>query len=203
MVANPKTHYITPEAYLEQERRAEFRSEYLNGRIYAMAGASPEHNRISRNTVGEFYVRLKGKPCEAFVSDMRVRVSPSGLYTYPDVLIVCGEMQFVDEKRDTLTNPVVIIEVLSDSTEAYDRGQKFAQYQTIESLVDYVLISQKEPRVERFTRQPNNQWLLSTVAGLDTEMSLTAVDCTLRLADIYDRIEFAPAEPSEPSNATR
>ena len=141
--------FITAADYLALERQAETKSEYLNGRIYAMSGASRSHNRITFNLARRIGNQLGGRRCEGYVNDMRVKVSPTGLYTYPDVVVVCGKEQFEDTHLDTLLNPTLIIEVLSDSTEAYDRGRKFLHYQLLDSLIDYLLVSQDAPRIER------------------------------------------------------
>ncbi|MDZ7622636.1 MAG: Uma2 family endonuclease [Candidatus Competibacteraceae bacterium] len=182
---------ITPVDYLARERRSEVRSEYLNGRIYAMSGASREHNRITINLSAMLHSRLKGKPCEPFSGDLRVKVSPTGLYTYPDVIVVCGESRFEDEHVDTLLDPTVIIEVLSDSTEAYDRGEKFAHYRALESLTDYLLVAQDRPRIEHFVRQPDSCWLYSVTDGLDKQIEIATIDCVLPLAEVYERVVFS------------
>src|SRR5262249_32000266 len=147
---------VSPAEYLAAERRSETKHEYLRGVVYAMAGASREHNRITLNLGAEIRAQLKGSPFEAFVSDMRVLVEATGLYTYPDVAVVGGERPFLDAEVDTLLNPNVLIEVLSPSTEAYDRGKKFAHYRRIPSLVEYVLVAQDRPLVERFTRRDDD-----------------------------------------------
>ncbi len=145
--------YINSEEYLEAERKAEFRSEYFDGEIFAMSGASRKHNIIVFNLSGILYRQLRNRNCEAYSSDMRVKVSSAGLYTYPDVAIVCGKPLFDDAHLDTLLNPAVIIEVLSESTEHYDRGGKFKNYRTLESLSDYLLIAQNTVSVEHYIRQ--------------------------------------------------
>jgi len=182
---------ITPADYLARERRSEVRSEYLNGRVYAMSGASREHNRITINLSAMLHSRLKGKPCEPFSGDLRVKVSPTGLYTYPDVIVACGESRFEDEHVDTLLDPTVIIEVLSDSTEAYDRGEKFAHYRALESLTDYLLVAQDRPRIEHFVRQPDSRWLYSVIDGLDEQVEIATLDCVLPLAEVYERVVFS------------
>jgi len=182
---------ITPADYLARERRSEVRSEYLNGRVYAMSGASREHNRITINLSAMLHSRLKGKPCEPFSGDLRVKVSPTGLYTYPDVIVACGESRFEDEHVDTLLDPTVIIEVLSDSTEAYDRGEKFAHYRALESLTDYLLVAQDRPRIEHFVRQPDSRWLYSVLDGLDEQVEIATLDCVLPLAEVYERVVFS------------
>jgi Uma2 family endonuclease len=181
---------ITPEEYLAIERAAEFRSEYYGGKMYAMAGASHGHVLIVLNLGAELRQALKGRPCEVYPIDMRLRVSPKGLFTYPDLMVVCGAPVFAGDRKDTVTNPVLIIEVLSKSTEAHDRGFKFAQYRTVESLQEYVLVSQTEPRIERFRRQPNNQWILNESVGMDAALSLESIDCQIPMAEIYDKVEF-------------
>jgi len=186
--------FYTPEQYLEIERKAEYKSEYYAGQMFAMAGASREHNLITGNIVGELRSLLRGEPCETYPSDMKVLVSASGLYTYPDVSVACGEPQFLDRQGDVLLNPLVIVEVLSDSTEAYDRGAKFALYQRVESLQEYVLVSQDKARVERYVRQPGGRWLYSRADGLEVEVPLEALGCCLLLSEVYDRIMFAPEE---------
>src|SRR5947209_59661 len=165
MASLPKPRF-TPQEYLAREREAKYKSEYLYGDIVAMAGASEQHNLITTNIVRELSLQFKGRPCRAYASDMRVKVSDSGLYTYPDVAAVCGEARFEDVKRDTLLNPTVIVEVLSESTEAYDRGDKFALYRGLETLTDYLLVAQDTVRVEHFVRQPEGRWLLSEKTAL-------------------------------------
>lgn len=179
----------TPEHYLTLERQAKHRSEYINGSIVAMAGASRQHNLIAGNVFGELRTQLRGRPCEAYINDMRVKISVTGLYTYPDVAALCGEPQFEDSHVDTLLNPSVIVEVLSESTEAYDRGEKFAHYRRLESLRDYVLIAQDKVRVEHYVRQ-GDQWVLSEANALTSTIHLSSINCKLALRDIYERVEF-------------
>ena len=186
--------YISPEQYLEIERKAEFKSEYFSGQMFAMAGASRPHNVIVGNLIRRLGNALDGQPCETYPSDMKVLVSANGLFTYPDVTVACGEPQFLDLNGDVLLNPLVIIEVLSDSTEAYDRGGKFALYQRLESLQEYVLVSQNEACVERYVRQAAGQWLYSRVDGLEASVTLEAVSISLPLAEIYARVVFPPDE---------
>jgi len=185
---------LTPEQYLESERAAEFRSEYYCGQIYAMAGGSYQHFQIIGNVSGEVHTALKKRPCSVGSSDLRLRVSPQN-YTYPDVVVICGDPRFADDQKDTLLNPTLIVEVLSPSTEAYDRGFKFAQYRTVESLEEYVLVAQAEPRVEDFRRQSGGHWLLSEAFGLESVCRFDSLDCTLALADIYDKVTFPPGGP--------
>lgn len=187
MSLQPKLRY-TPEEYLALERKAEHRSEYFAGEIFAMFGASEQHNLIALNVAASLHAQFRNRPCKVYASDMRVKVSPTGLYTYPDVVALCGEPQFDDEQKDTLLNPAVIIEVLSPSTEAYDRGGKFGHYRKLASLAEYVLISQEEPHVEHYVRRPDNQWLLSEASNLQDTISLPSINCAL-LADVYDKVE--------------
>lgn len=193
MSAVPKRK-LTAADYLRIERAAEFKSEFYDGEMFAMAGASREHTFVKDNLVGELHARLKGGPCRAVSSDMRVKVSATGLYTYPDVVILCGQPEFEDANGDVLLNPQIVIEVLSDSTEKYDRGAKFRQYQQIPSLREYVLVAQDQPLVERFTRQPGGGWLLTAAEGLDAELVLDSVPARVPLADVYAGVTF-PESP--------
>ena len=193
-MASPATAaYYTAAEYLALERRATYKSEYVNGHIIAMSGASRRHNLIAANISRELSSQLRGRPCESYISDMRVRVSETGLYTYPDVLAVCGDIRFADEQTDTLLNPTVIVEVLSASTEAYDRGDKFAHYRRLASLHDYVLVSQDAVRVEHYVRQ-GEKWVLSEASLLTDTVSLASIQCTLVLEDIYDKVRFDTAD---------
>ena len=151
---------FTPEEYLTIERNSDFKSEYVGGKIYAMAGASLEHSIITINVAGEFYTQVKGAPCRTYSSDMRVRVSSTGLYTYPDVTVVCGEPEYLDDRGDVLLNPTVIVEVLLPSTEAYDRGEKSEHYRRLPSLTYYIVIAQDRRWVEHYARQGDHQRLL-------------------------------------------
>jgi Uma2 family endonuclease len=180
---------FTPEQYLALERKAEFKSEFCNGFIIAMAGASREHNVIAGNLHGEIRSQLKGRPCEVYMSDMRVRVSQMELFTYPDVVALGGEARFLDDRVDTLLNPTMIVEVLSASTESYDRGDKFMHYRRLESLREYVVVSQDKVLVERFTRQ-GDEWLLTEFRSVDDTLRLASIDCAIPLREIYARIEF-------------
>jgi Uma2 family endonuclease len=186
-----KTYY-TPEQYLALERAAEYKSEYINGEIYAMSGASREHNLITGNVLSALHAQLRGRPCEIYASDMRVKVSPTGMYTYPDVVAVCGEPRFEDDQVDTLLNPTAILEVLSPSTEAYDRGEKFAHYRRLETLSEYVLVSQDKARVEHYIRDGvrSNQWVLTETSGLDGVLELASIGCELALRDVYDKVNL-------------
>ena len=180
----------TPEQYLAMERKAGFKSQYYDGFITAMAGASNAHNVIAINTASEISFQLKGRPCVVFANDMRLCVSKTGLYTYPDVMAVCGERQYLDADVDTLLNPALIVEVLSETTESYDRGKKFGHYQRLTSLKEYVLVAQDEVRVERYTRQ-GDDWILSVFTSLDDTLRLTSIDCEIPLREIYEKVEFS------------
>lgn len=188
MRSAPHRQY-TPEEYLELERAAEFKSEYLAGQIYIRAGVSSEHSAIVFNLYGQVGAQLKS-PCRGLSNDMKVRTSYDGLYAYPDLIVVCGEPVFHDKKGDVLLNPKVIFEVLSPSTEVYDRTEKFFRYQMLESFTDYVLIAQSEPRIEHFSRHPNSGWVFNLVKGMENSLSVASIACTLELARIYNGIEF-------------
>lgn len=185
--------YITPQEYLARERKSETKSEYHGGVIVARAGASKEHNAITFDIAVALGTQLKDGPCQGYASDLRVRVPQCDRYYYPDVIVVCGEPQFEDAELDTLLNPTLLIEVLSESTEKADREEKFDCYGTLESLTTYVLVAQDRPRVESFTRLPDGTWKLEIARGLDAVMRLGAIGCELRLAEIYARVEF-PAQ---------
>jgi Uma2 family endonuclease len=189
MAINPQTTW-TPAEYLVFERaQTDAKHEYLNGEVTLMAGASLEHNRIASNLVATLHAQMRGRPCDVFSGDMRVYISATGLYTYPDIAALCGEPQLEDGEPDILLNPAVLMEVLSPSTEAYDRGAKFDHYRSIESLQTYVLIAQERAQIELFQRQDDKEnWLLSVIKGLEASVSLSAISCELALADVYERV---------------
>lgn len=189
MVSNPKT-FLTEEEYLAFEPQSDLRHEYFNGEVFAMSGASPEHVKIVRNLLTSLWNQLESRPCEAYSNDLRVKVSATGFYTYPDIVLTCGKENFVGDDPKTLTNPTVIIEVLSDSTETYDRGMKFTNYQGIESLQEYILVSQKVRRLEHYSRQLDSNWLYSKIEDFNSTVILPSVQCQLDLAVIYNRISF-------------
>ena len=184
----------TPEQYLAMERKADFKSEYDSGFVSAMARTTRVHNLIAGNLHAEIRSQFKGRPCETYIGDVRLCVSPTGLYTYPDVMAICGERDFLDAEVDTLLNPALIIEVLSPTTESYDRGRKFRHYQQLTSLKEYVLVAQDEVLVERFTRQ-GDDWILSVFTSLDDTLRLVSVGCEVSLREIYDKVEFAQKPP--------
>ena len=193
MSTQPKT-FLTPEQYLEIERKAEYKSQYWRGEMFAMAGASANHNSLAMNLGAEMRDQLRGRDCRAYGSDMRVRTSPDGLYTYPDLSVVCGQPKLADSKFDTLENPTLIAEILSATTEAYDRGQKFQQYRSISSLKQYLLVTQDRAHVELYTRQADGQWLLCEASGLDQFISLDSIGCRLALNDLYDKVDFTTSD---------
>lgn len=197
MSTQPKT-FLTPEQYLDIERKAEYKSEYYRGEMFAMAGASLAHNTLVANLIGEFHGKLRAGPCRVLPSDMRVRVTSTGLYTYPDVVVVCGEPRVLDNQMDTLLNPSVLVEVLSPSTEDYDRGRKFEQYQSIESLREYLMLASDRVHADLYTRQPDGCWLLTSATRLEDSLDLQSVGCSLALAGLYEKIDF----PEPVSTAT-
>jgi Uma2 family endonuclease len=188
MFALPK-NFMTPEEYLKFERQSEIKHEYLNGEIFAMSGASERHNLIVFNTIAILHGQLRKRPCKAYPSDMRVRVKGTSFYTYPDISAVCGNAEFEDDVLDTLLNPSTIIEVLSPSTENYNRGKKFQQYRKLDSLQDYLLIAQDSMRIEHYARQ-GEQWILTDVAGADGVVTLASIGCALSLSDVYEKVTF-------------
>jgi Uma2 family endonuclease len=190
-MSSQPTSYLTPEEYLALERKAEYKNEYVDGEIVAMTGASRKHNLIAINISGELRQQLKGRPCETYSGDMRVRIPSTRLYTYPDVVVVCDEPQFEDDYVDTLLNPTVIIEVLSESTELYDRGKKFGYYRTLESLAEYLLVAQDERRIEQYFRQPDGRWLLSDHRLPEDKVELASIRCLLDLREVYDKVNLS------------
>lgn len=190
MSSQPKKLVVTPEEYLAAERQADRKHEYFGGEVFAMSGASFAHVSIVANLTGHLFARLQGSSCRAFSSDLRIKVSRTGLYTYPDVVVVCGEPQFDDEHNDTLLNPRLIAEVLSPSTETYDRGKKFAHYRTLDSLAEYLLIAQDQARVEQYIRQPSGDWLLHEATQVAETIRLPSIESELSLSDVYDKIKF-------------
>ncbi len=193
MATHPKT-FLTPEQYLEIERKAEFKSEYFQGEMFAdgWSEGRPQPDRLESGA--ELRQQLRKRPCRAYVNDMRVRVSATGLYTYPDAVVVCGEPQFLDDQRDTLLNPSLIVEVLSPSTELYDRVRKFEHYRSVESVSEYLLVSSERVSAELYTRQADGRWLLTTVSRMEDSLDLQSVGAHLALADLYEKVDFtAPA----------
>jgi Uma2 family endonuclease len=190
MMALPKKHY-TLEEYIALEKHSEERYEFFDGAVFAMVGGSANHSRIITNVIRHLQNKLEGKPCETFPSDMRLKVPAAYPYRYPDVSVVCGEPIIEDlQGQHMLVNPVLIIEVLSPSTAAYDLGDKFSAYQSIESFCEYLLIAQERPHVIQYVRQPGSKWLRSEINGLEATLTLESLELTLSLRDIYQRVDF-------------
>ncbi len=181
--------YYSPKEYLSLERKSQQKNEYLNGKIVAMSGASRNHNLIAGNIYHELRLKLIENPCELFISDMRVKVSPTCLYTYPDLSVACDEIKFDDQQNNTLLNPQAIFEVLSSSTETYDRGNKFAHYRKLPSLKHYILVSQEKILIEHYIRQ-GKQWLLSEFDNINETIHFSSLDCSLSLKEIYHRVNL-------------
>ena len=198
---------ITVADYLRMEWEADERHVYIDGEIFAMAGESDFHADISANLVGELHAQLKGKRCRVRTKDTKVRSGPAGprplrdtagMYSYPDVVIVCGEPEYFDDRRSVVTNPTVIIEVLSPSTAESDRGDKFERYERWNpTLTDYILVRQDRPLVEHYTRQPDGKWLLARAPGMDSSVDIPSIGCVLKSADVYDRIAFPAPDPDD------
>lgn len=180
--------FLRPEEYLAIERKAEYKSEYVDGVMYAMAGASERHNLIVGNVVASLHFPLRKTPCKVYPSDMKVRLPNARKFFYPDVSVVCGDARFADEERDVLLNPLLVVEVLSESTAAYDRGKKFQSYQQIESLQEYLLVTQDEFVIEHYVRQPDDKWLYTKATGLEASVRLPSLSCEIALSDVYDKV---------------
>jgi Uma2 family endonuclease len=190
MALQPKPH-LSFDEWLEGERASlEGRSEYVAGEVFAMTGASVEHNAIVANIVRELGIQMKGRPCHVYANDLKVRIRTADAGKYPDLIALCGEHEFQDGGRDVLLNPSLICEVLSDSTEAYDRGNKFAIYRQIPSLREYLLVSQHRVLVELYSRGDDGRWTLFDYSALTDSVPLASVGCTLALAEIYDKVEL-------------
>ena len=187
--------HLTPEEYLALERKATIKSEYLDGQMYAMSGASREHNIVCGNIFVALHLQFQERTCEIYSSEMRVKVSAAGLYTYPDILVVCDEPRFEDASVDTLLNPTALFEVLSPSTEAYDRGAKFGYYRQLDSMQEYTLVSQDFMRVEHYLRH-REQWILTEFSSPDDIVQLTSINCELPLREVYAKVEFPPNDAS-------
>ncbi|MBW4576756.1 MAG: Uma2 family endonuclease [Aphanothece sp. CMT-3BRIN-NPC111] len=183
-------HYYTPEEYLQLETAATFRSEYYQGQIFPMAGGTPNHNRIALNLSTALNFALKRQPYDVFMSDMRLWIPRQRLYTYPDVMVVAGQLKYAEGRRDAITNPVAIAEVLSESTQKYDRVGKFKLYRAISTLREYILISQTEISVEQYSQTENNKWLFSEYESENAVLDMTSVPFQISLLDLYDKVEF-------------
>ena len=189
LMGNAAKKLMTAIEYLEFERNSLEKHEFYNGEIYAMAGAKERHNLIVSNLIASFHSKFKNKPCVVYPSDMRVVIDEYNHYTYPDVTLVCGERKFLDNKNDCLLNPNVIVEVLSESIERYDRGKKFEAYRNISSLREYMLVSSEHKKIELFTKTTDGKWFLSE-NGVEDTIVIPALDLTLLLSDVYDKVEF-------------
>lgn len=195
------TKRLTLQEYFAIERAAPFKSEYFDGEMFAMAGANTAHNFIKDNLISELGSRLKGGPCRTVSSDQRLKVELTGLVTYPGIIIICGEVQVVSDDKDTVKNPVAIIEVLSPSTERYDRTTKFRNYQKIDSLKEYILVAQDEPLCDRYVRQADGSWALVSFDEMTAELVFTSVEARIPLADIYAGVVFPPSTSTEKASS--
>jgi Uma2 family endonuclease len=200
-------HLYTADEYLVLERFSENRHLYLDGNIFDMAGESNAHGDITMNLAGVVQAQLRGTPCRGRTKDTKIRSglgplsgrSVKGMFSYPDIAVICGELEFHDAHKDVILNPTAIMEVLSPSTEAFDRGEKFSRYQAWNpTLTDYVLVSQDKPQIEHFARQPDDTWLYRRYEGLDVSVAIASIGCTLKLADVYDRVDFRGTEETQP-----
>jgi len=185
---------MTPEEYLEFEKNSELKHEYLDGELFAMVGARKNHNWINSNIVRELGAQLKETSCMVFSSDMRVKIEELQKYTYPDIVVACARIEFLEDELDSLLNPVIVIEILSDSTEAYDRGLKFKHYRLIESLREYILVSQYSSVVEKYVRDEGGIWLYSSMDDMDQTLMIDSIECELPLLEIYHRVEFKQSQ---------
>ncbi len=185
---------MTEAEYLAIERAAECKSEYYRGQMFAMAGARAAHNALTANALGLLHHQLRHRPCQVYGSDMRIHIPANTLYTYPDVSVFCGEPELLDAERDTLLNPTFIAEVLSESTERYDRGRKFELYRSIESLREYLLVASDRLSVDLYTRQPGGQWLLTSFGRLEDAVALDSIGCRFSLMELYEKVELAEAK---------
>ena len=183
----------SPEEYLQLEETAEYKSEYIDGLIIPMAGGTTNHNRIALNVSTELNFAFKQQDYEVFMGDVRLWIAQHRIYTYPDVMVIVGEPIYWDNRTDTITNPIVIIEVLSESTEQFDRGEKFLRYGNWNpNLTDYMLVSQDKPLIEHYIRQTDGGWTLYRYSGSDADFTIETINCRFKLADIFDRVEFPP-----------
>jgi Uma2 family endonuclease len=203
MTAQTQPNRLTEAEYLALERTAPFKSEFLGGEIFAMAGGSPMHSLIGANLIAVLRTALLPRGCFTFTSDLRVKVEMTGLNTYPDVSVVCGELRFADAERDTLVNPTLLAEVLSEATEAYDRGEKFKHYRRIASLQAYLLVSQRKPGVELFVRSEEGQWLLREASGIDSSLEIPPLQIKLPLQDVFAGVTFPPRDPNIAPNVRK
>ena len=188
---------MTEAEYLAFERESAFKHEFVDGEVYMMTGASARHNRITFSINSVLGPQIRGKGCSGYSPDMRVRTPQTGTYAYPDVTIVCGDEQLAEDDKMVLLNPTVIFEVLSPSTESYDRSKKFEYYREIASLQEYILVSQDRAYIERFVRQDGESWVYITFNGLDATLELVSIDCRLPLAEIYEQVDFESVDAED------
>jgi Uma2 family endonuclease len=189
---------LTPEEYLEQEVIAEFRSEYRNGEIIPMPGGTANHNRLAGNLYSDFNAQFEDQSYEAFINDMRLWIPTYKLFTYPDVMVIQGEPRYLEGRKDTLVDPILIVEVLSDSTELYDRTDKFKMYRSLRTLKEYILISQYQIRVEQYAVDTQGQWLFRDYEGEEAVLKLVSVPFEIKLGQLYRKVNFASETRSEP-----
>ncbi|MEJ7710844.1 MAG: Uma2 family endonuclease [Pyrinomonadaceae bacterium] len=187
MMSSQPNIYMSPKEYLALERTADFKSEYFDGEIFALAGGSENHNLIATNITGLIHYHLRRGLCKVFNSDMKVRIFTAKKYVYPDATVVCGERKFDDEYKDAVLNPVLLVEVLSDSTAAYDRGGKFQAYKQLESFKEYILVSQDEYVIEQYVRKDEHNWSYTDAVGKESSIYSPTIDCTLSLSDVYEK----------------
>jgi Uma2 family endonuclease len=193
----PALKYITPEEYLAREETAGYRSEYYQGEIFAMAGGSINHNRIVKNCINHFEAEFRDENCEAFIENLRLWIKANGLFTYPDLVVVCGEPELYPDRDDTIVNPLVIIEVLSKSTKDYNRFEKFKLYRSIPTLQEYILIDQYTIHVEQYYLEAPKKWVLAEYNQLTDVLKFAKINFQISLQDIYRRVKFA--EPAAKS----
>jgi Uma2 family endonuclease len=189
-VATQPTPFLTPEQYLEIERAAETRSEYIGGQMYAISGGTLNHARIAANALSRLNEQLRGEPCEAVGSDLRLYSEQFGFYTYPDIVITCGQVKLQDRHNDTIMDATAIVEILSPSTKNYDRGEKFRFYRALPSFSEYVVLSQDAIRAEHHVRQPDGSWLFREFNSPESELELNSIGCRLNLGSLYERVVF-------------
>lgn len=196
MAAQPHQH-VSLDAYTDLEASTGLKHEYYRGSVYAMTGASPRHNLIVANVIALLHAQLRGRACTVYASDQRIKVEQTGLYTYPDISVICGDLRLDSAKRDTATNPTVLVEVLSPSTKDYDRGTKFQHYRTIDTLREYVVISQEMRHIEQYIRQSGDEWLLREFEQPEQVLGLESIGCTLDLQGVYEKVAFLQPEAGQ------
>jgi Uma2 family endonuclease len=199
MAAHPRPH-LSLDAYTEIETSTGLKHEYYRGSVYAMTGASPRHNLTVANVIALLHTQLRGRACTVYPSDLRIKVEQTGLYTYPDISVICGELRLDSAKRDTATNPTVLVEVLSPSTRDYDRGTKFQHYRAIDTLREYIVISQDAPHIEQYIRQDSDQWLLREFELPEQIVALDSIGCTIDLQGVYEKVVFPSSGTDQPDS---